>query len=132
MILFVCVTYFLYLSGLCERCFATPAETMSELLSQVRIAENRLETAHRVCTMCTRSEPSEPVKCVSLDCPWLFQRKKVEQQAEDIEVLQELIQALELGDNTKLERLKDSDEEAQEDGGKRINTGTVWSWDDID
>ena len=72
------------------------------------------------------------MKCVSLDCPWLFQRKKVEQQAEDIEVLQELIQALELGDDTKLERLEDSDEEAQEDGGKRINTGTVWSWDDID
>ena len=88
---------------------------MSELLSQVRIAENRLETAHRVCTMCTGSEPLEPVRCVSLDCPWLFQRKKVEQQAEDIEALQSLIQALELGDDTKLESLEDSDEEPQED-----------------
>jgi len=66
-----------------------------------------------------------------LDCPWLFQRKKVEQQAEDIEVLQELIQALELGDNTKVEGREDSDEEPREDGGK-INAGTVWSWDDID
>ena len=99
---------------------------MSELLSQIRIAENRLETAHRVCTMCTRSEPSEPVRCVSLDCPWLFQRRKVERQAEDIEVLQELIQALELGNDTKLESLEDSDEELQDDGG-RIN-----AWEDID
>jgi hypothetical protein len=72
------------------------------------------------------------VRCVSLDCPWLFQRKKVEQQTEDIEVLQELIQALELGDNTKLESLEDSDGEPREDGRKRINTGTDWSWDDID
>jgi hypothetical protein len=63
------------------------------------------------------------VRCVSLDCSWLFQRRKVEQQAEDIEVLQELVQALELEDNTKLE---DSDEEEpQGDGGKKINTGTV-------
>jgi hypothetical protein len=66
-----------------------------------------------------------------LDCPWLFQRKKVEQQAEDIEGLQELVQALELRDNTKLESLEDSDEEHREDGGRKINTGTNWSWDDI-
>jgi len=67
-----------------------------------------------------------------LDCTWLFQRKKVEQQAEDIEVLQELIQALELGDKTKIESLEDSDEEPREDGGKKTNTRTVWSLDDID
>ena len=104
---------------------------MSELLSQVRIAETRLETAHRVCTMCVRSEPLEPVRCVSLDCPWLFQRKKVEQQAEDIEGLQELIQALELGDNTtKLEILEDSDEEHW--GGGKLNTVTNWSSDGIE
>jgi DNA polymerase zeta len=65
---------------------------MSGLLSQVRISEKRLQTVHDVCTACTRSEPLEPVRCVSLDCPWFFQRKKVEKQAEDIEILQELIQ----------------------------------------
>jgi DNA polymerase zeta len=119
-----CVRY-IYISGLCERCCATPAETIAELLSQVRIAENRIQTAHDVCTMCTRSEPLEPVRCVSLDCPWLFQRKKVEQQAEDIELLQELIVALELGDNTRLEGQENSDEEP------KINTGIVRLWDDI-
>jgi DNA polymerase zeta len=67
----------------------------------------------------------EPVRCVSLDCPWLFQRKKVEQQAEDIELLQELIVALELGDNTRLEGQENSDEEP------KINTGIVRLWDDI-
>ncbi len=75
--------------------------------------------------MCTLSEPLEPVRCVSLDCPWLFQRKKVEQQAEDIEVLQELIQALVLGDNTKRESRGSSVEELREGGGEKMNT-----WDD--
>ena len=60
-----------------------------------------------------------------MDCPWLFQRKKVEQQAEDIEVLQELIQALVLGDNTKRESRGSSVEELREGGGEKMNT-----WDD--
>ena len=81
--------------------------------------------------MCTRSEPLEPVRCVSLDCSWLFQRKKVEQQVEDIEQLQELILALEPGDNTRIENQKNSDEVPQEDDVERMNTGMVQLWDDI-
>jgi hypothetical protein len=66
-----------------------------------------------------------------LDCPWLFQRKKVEQQAEDIEQLQELILALELGDNTKLENRENLEEQPREDGGEKINAGIVQPWDNI-
>lgn len=117
------------LSGLCKRCCTTPAETISGLLSQVRIAEQRLQTVHNVCTMCTRSEPLEPVSCISLDCPWLFQRKKVEQQAEDIELLQELIHSLELGDNIKQEGHDDSDDENRD--REMSNAEISWSWDDM-
>jgi len=99
--------------GLCENCSATPAETISGLLSQVRIAEKRVQAAHEVCRMCTESEPLEPVRCVSLDCPWLFQRKKVEQQAEDTELLQELILALELGDNFQPEVMKEEPQDGE-------------------
>jgi len=70
------------------------------------------------------------VKCISLDCPWLFQRKKVEQQAEDIELLQELIVALELRDNTKLECHDDSNEEPREDDDE-INSRIRRSWDNM-
>lgn len=55
------------------------------------------------------------MRCVSLDCLWLFQRKKVEQQAEDIEQLQELILALDLGDNAMHEKRDGSDEQLHED-----------------
>jgi DNA polymerase zeta len=66
----------------------------------------------------------EPVRCVSLDCRWLFQRKKVEQQAEDIEQLQELILALDLGDNAMHEKHDGSDERLREDDCEE-------SWDEI-
>jgi len=114
--------------GLCERCRCTPAETMSGLLSQVRISEKRLQTVHNVCTTCTRSEPLEPVRCVSLDCPWFFQRRKVEKQAEDIEILQELIQGMDMGSETPPESRQDSGiEEPQEDGDEKPDIGLLRS-----
>jgi hypothetical protein len=66
-----------------------------------------------------------------LDCLWLFQRKKVEQQAEDIELLQELILALDLGDNTMHEKRDGSDERPREDDRERITPGILASWDEI-
>jgi DNA polymerase zeta len=97
---------------------------MSGLLSQVRTSEKRIQTVHDVCTTCTRSEPLEPVRCVSLDCPWFFQRKKVEKQAEDIEILQELIEGMDLGSETRPESYYDS-EEPQEDGDEKPDMGLL-------
>ena len=74
------------------------------------------------------------MRCVSLDCPWLFQRKKVEQQAEDMKMLQELIQALELGDDAILGRPVRHDgsgEEPREDDREMINPRIFSSWDEI-
>ena len=112
------------LPGLCEQCRCTPAETMSGLLSQVRISEKRLQTVHDICTTCTRSEPLEPVRCVSLDCPWFFQRKKVEKQAEDIEILQELIQGMGMGSETLPEGRHDLGA-PQEDDDVKPNMGLL-------
>ena len=100
---------------------------MSGLLSQVRISEKRLQAVHDVCTACTRSEPLEPVRCVSLDCPWLFQRKKVEKQAEDIEILQELIKGMDMGSETLAESRHDLGEPQEYD--EKPNTGLLWSWE---
>ncbi|KAH8997309.1 hypothetical protein EDB92DRAFT_2030379 [Lactarius akahatsu] len=108
--------------GLCEQCRCAPAETMSGLLSQVRISEKRLQTVHDVCTACTRSEPLEPVRCTSLDCPWFFQRKKVEKQAEDVEILQELIQGMEMGSETLPENRHDSGEPRGDDDETKYGT----------
>ena len=95
---------------------------MSGLLSQVRNSEKRLQTVHGICTACTRSEPLEPVRCASLDCSWFFQRKKVEKQAEDIEILQELIQGMGVGPETLPESRHDSGE-PRDDCDEKPNTG---------
>ena len=100
---------------------------MSGLLSQVRISEKRLQTVHDVCTACTRSEPLEPVRCTSLDCPWFFQRKKVEKQAEDIEILQEWIQGMDMGSEILPESRHDLGE-PREDGDEKPDTGLLRSW----
>jgi hypothetical protein len=57
---------------------------------------------------------------------------KVEQQAEDIELLQELILGLDLEDDTnnKQESRGDSGE-SQEDDGDKMNTGMLWSLDEM-
>jgi DNA polymerase zeta len=47
-----------------------------------------------MCVSCTASEPSEPIECESLDCPWMFERKKAEDKVESISVLEECINDL--------------------------------------
>ncbi|KAI0047841.1 hypothetical protein FA95DRAFT_1492015 [Auriscalpium vulgare] len=78
--------------GVCDNCCLTPQETIAQLLSRIRIAEKRLRETHEVCGTCTRAEPLEPILCESLDCGWLFARKKAEANAEEIELLSELVE----------------------------------------
>jgi len=40
---------------------------------------------------------SEQIECMSIDCPWLYSRKKAEDKVDQVVRLQELIQELELG-----------------------------------
>ena len=39
---------------------------------------------------------SEQIECMSIDCPWLYSRKKAEDKVDQVERLQELIKELEL------------------------------------
>jgi len=51
-------------------------------------------STQRICESCTSSAPSETIKCESVDCAWLFERKKAERKAETIVVLQELANSI--------------------------------------
>jgi DNA polymerase zeta len=84
-------------SGICDSCRVNPQTTIPELLRRISKGENRLISTQRVCESCTRSAPSEPIKCESVDCAWLFERKKAERKAETIVVLQELVDSIEPG-----------------------------------
>jgi DNA polymerase zeta len=104
-------------SGLCDECFFTPQQTMANLSHRIQVNQKRLTNAHRVCSTCTRSEPTEPIKCESLDCPWLFSRKRAENQEEFLAAVQELLDNLDYGIETGTLY-----EEVQTDGDERTLT----------
>ncbi|THV04942.1 hypothetical protein K435DRAFT_961659 [Dendrothele bispora CBS 962.96] len=82
------------IQGLCDDCFSDRQETLTGLLNRVKHDENRLKDAHRVCATCTSTSLGEPIHCESLDCPWLFARKKSDKKIEFLEAIQELLQDL--------------------------------------
>ncbi|KAG2061849.1 hypothetical protein BDR06DRAFT_945889 [Suillus hirtellus] len=82
--------------GICERCRRMPQETMPAILDQIRKGEGRFLDAQRVCASCASSANAEPIECINIDCPWLFDRKKAERRAEFLEGLQVIVEDLEL------------------------------------
>lgn len=82
-------------SGVCDSCRVNPQTTIPELLRRISKGENRLMSTQRICESCTSSAPSEPIKCESVDCAWLFERKKAERKAETFGALQELVNSME-------------------------------------
>jgi DNA polymerase zeta len=60
--------------------------------------EQRVLTAHQVCATCAGTAPGEPVECVSLDCPWLYARKKAEDRVEMVETMDIIVDELDRGD----------------------------------
>ncbi|GBE80756.1 DNA polymerase zeta catalytic subunit [Sparassis crispa] len=83
------------LEGLCEACMSDPQTTVCGLESRIRATEDRLRNVQMVCSSCTGSAPAEPIKCESLDCPWLFERKKAESKADCLTAVRELAEELE-------------------------------------
>ncbi|KAG1864196.1 hypothetical protein DFJ58DRAFT_680547 [Suillus subalutaceus] len=85
--------------GICDRCRRMPWKTMPTLLDQIRKGEARLLDAQRVCSSCASTANAEPIECINIDCPWLFDRKKAERRAEFLEGLQEILEDLEISED---------------------------------
>jgi DNA polymerase zeta len=81
--------------GLCNGCFMTSQETISNLGFRIRAREERLANAHRICGTCTTSSPEDPIQCESLDCPWFYSRRKAEEAMDLVPILAELSDDLE-------------------------------------
>jgi DNA polymerase zeta len=69
---------------------------MPSLLEQIRKGEARLLDAQRVCASCTSTANAEPIECMNIDCPWLFNRKKAERKTEFLEGLGGIMDELEI------------------------------------
>ena len=80
---------------LCEVCRTDYASTLSDLLSRMQKTEAQLKDVHLVCASCCKTTPAEPIACETLDCPWLYERKKIEGKAEALTTIHDLIEEME-------------------------------------
>lgn len=72
---------------------------------------------------------SEQIECVSVDCPWLYSRKKAEDKVDQIARLQELILELELNASLEESLAPPPLPETEEDHTRESSTGTT-HWTD--
>ena len=80
---------------LCDTCRWQPSRTIASLSSRLNRSERRLCNVHLVCASCSQLPAAESIHCVSLDCPWLFERRKVEHKAESLQLIRDIIDDLE-------------------------------------
>ncbi|KAJ3734863.1 hypothetical protein DFJ43DRAFT_1130593 [Lentinula guzmanii] len=80
--------------GLCTQCRRQPQLTLAGLSNRIRSNEKRLIDTHKVCASCTGSTLDEAAQCESIDCSWLYARKRGETRIEFLEFLQDLVQGL--------------------------------------
>lgn len=120
--------------GICDACRANPQQTTSELLLRVRKTEGKLRNVQLICSSCCGTAPAEPIKCESLDCPWFFERKKVENKAEGLAAIEDLIQELEeqadVEDGTQEGDDEDDEEALFWGGGEEVSAEDIYSSDD--
>lgn len=73
-----------------------PQETISGLLARIHQVESRMKDTHSICVSCSGMAPSEPIQCESLDCPWLYERRKLENKIEQLDQLHSLVEGIAL------------------------------------
>lgn len=81
--------------GLCGECTQSLQSSLTVFGAKSSAFENRVLTAHEICITCAGTSPGEPVECISLDCPWLYARKKAEDKLKTIETMELIVNELE-------------------------------------
>ncbi|KAJ7038190.1 hypothetical protein C8F04DRAFT_371528 [Mycena alexandri] len=72
---------------ICDDCYLNSQSAMAGILSKIKKGERRLLDTHRICASCTRTAPTEPVQCESLDCSWLYARTRAEDKLDFLAAL---------------------------------------------
>ncbi|KAJ6509544.1 hypothetical protein C8R47DRAFT_1174181 [Mycena vitilis] len=78
---------------ICDNCHLDPESAIPGILSKIHKGEKRLLDAHRICVSCTQTAQTEPVRCESLDCSWLYARTKAEDKLDFLVDLRHLLVA---------------------------------------
>ncbi|KAK0502919.1 hypothetical protein EDD18DRAFT_1345761 [Armillaria luteobubalina] len=82
--------------GICDVCRMDTRATMSGVLNRINVIERRFTETQKVCASCAQIPGSEEIRCESLDCPWLFARKKAESKLNTLDTFRDLVHDLQL------------------------------------
>ncbi|EJU02050.1 hypothetical protein DACRYDRAFT_107768 [Dacryopinax primogenitus] len=81
-------------SAVCPSCLRDLPTTLYSLNTRMHLGEQRLRDTQQICASCTASPPGEPIRCESLDCEWLYERVKAEEEASAFAEIPKLIEQL--------------------------------------
>lgn len=96
---------------LCEECIMSSQSSVAILGAKIGKFEQRLLSTHEICTTCSGIAPGEQVECESLDCPWLYARKRAEHKLEMAETMNILVDEL---DSDRFRMLQFSSEDVSD------------------
>ncbi|SJL04429.1 related to DNA polymerase zeta, catalytic subunit [Armillaria ostoyae] len=82
--------------GICDVCRMDTRATMAGVLNRINVIEKRFTETQKVCASCAQIPGSEEIRCESLDCPWLFARKKAESKLNTLDTFRDLVHDLQL------------------------------------
>ncbi|KAJ9477968.1 DNA polymerase zeta catalytic subunit [Pseudozyma hubeiensis] len=96
----------------CLDCRQSPQESIHAISSKLHNLQSQAAAIDRICSTCAGMERPGPVECISLDCPYTYQKTKVHKSLEDTALV-----------NAYVSRLFDSEMQRQagvEDAWSRI------------
>ncbi|CBQ72168.1 probable catalytic subunit of DNA polymerase zeta UPR-1 [Sporisorium reilianum SRZ2] len=82
----------------CLDCRQSPGDSIYAIASKLHKLETQASAIDRICSTCAGMERAGPVECVSLDCPYTYQKTKVHKSLQDTALV-----------HTYLSRLLDSE-----------------------
>ncbi|KAL1679814.1 hypothetical protein EV122DRAFT_276721 [Schizophyllum commune] len=86
--------------GVCDDCRTIPQTTAADLLTTIRTHELRSMQIQTICASCSKTPQAESIACESLDCPWMYARKRADGKAEFLAALRHALNAVQ-EDNDK-------------------------------
>ncbi|KIY66264.1 hypothetical protein CYLTODRAFT_423607 [Cylindrobasidium torrendii FP15055 ss-10] len=99
------------LDGICKACRDDSEETMAGLLWKIQAIERRFMDAQRTCMSCARVSKANDIKCESMDCAWMFERRKAEVQLGQLVALKDAVDDLEDAGWKEIKQALDWEEE---------------------
>ncbi|KAG6911957.1 hypothetical protein DXG01_000205 [Tephrocybe rancida] len=61
---------------------------------RIQSNERRIKNAHQICATCCDSALTEPIHCESLDCAWMYARKRAHNKEDFLDIVKEIIEDL--------------------------------------